>query len=383
MSALASALVAVAALQGTVDASARTEARARNSYQGATVFDLETALNMMAQLRSRRWELELGYAPRLTRRGDVGSSPDFLHGVTLGAGYHTRLASISISEEGSYGRQSWIPFTPDSTLAPVAAGLGALPATLVINYASSRTGLLAKLAPARRWGLSLSLEHALSGGTDAASRAAIPLQAGPRGTLSAEYALTRTDHLTSTLGASRTRFSTGPEDVLLQATESWRHALGRNTESTLAGGSAWATSRAGASEAFRSLAYPIAEATIAHRIPSLRIEARASGRLAPVIDPLSGRVDERLDSFGSVLWNATRAFQIFGQAGAVQSVDWARPGAVTMVYHGLLATYRVNKIVQLDGGTRGFWWSTRGTDAPPVQWAIFAGLTLTAPQARF
>ncbi len=153
-------------------------------------------------------------------------------------------------------------------LAPVAPGLGGLPANLVINYASSRTGLLAKLAPARRWGLSLSLEYALSGGTDALRALPfLPDRASRRA--GAEHALTRTDHLTSTVGASWTGFSNGPEDVLVQATESWRHALGRNTESTLAGGAAWATARASASEPFRSLAHPIAEATIAHRIPSI------------------------------------------------------------------------------------------------------------------
>ncbi len=54
-----------------------------------------------------------------------------------------------------------------------------------------------------------------------------------------------------------------------------------------------------------------------------------------------------------------------------------------MVFHGITITYRASKIVQLDGGTRGFWASTRGTDAPLSQWIVFAGLTLTAPQVRF
>jgi len=383
VSTLVTALVAVAALRGTIDASARTEVRARSSNEGAAAFDLETALDVMAVGRSRRWELRLGYAPRLTLRGDVGPSPDVLHGVVLGVGYGGRRASISLHEEGSFGRQSWTPFIPDPTLAPGAPGPGTLPAPLIINYASSRTGLSAKLAPARRWGLGLSLAYALSGGTDAPSRASLPFQTGPRGALSAEYALTRTDHLASTASASWTGFSSGPEDILLQATASWRHALGRNTESTLDGGAAWATARAGPSEPLRSQAHPIAEATITHRIPSLRIDARVTGRISPVIDPLSGRVDERLEASGGVTWNATRTISIFGQVGAAQSLAWARPGAVTMAFHGLTVAYRASKLVQLDGGTRGFWWATRGADAPPPQWIVFAGLTLTAPEVRF
>jgi hypothetical protein len=379
-----SALVAIAALRGTLDASTRTEVRARNSYDGAATFDLETGLDVMAMGRSRRWELKLGYTPRLTLRGDVGPAPDFMHGVVLGARYTGRRASISLFEEASYGRQTWTPFiAAEPTLGPGAAGLGALPLPVVIDYAFSRTGLSAKLAPTRRWGLGLSLECALSGGADTSSRASLPFQSGPRGALSAEYALARTDHLTSAFGASWTGFSTGPEDIIVQATESWRHALGRHTESTLAGGVAWTTSRTGASAPFRSLAHPIAEATITHGIPSLRLHLHATSRISPVIDPVIGRVDERVDTNGGGAWRVTRRVSILGYAGAAQSVSWATPGAITMLYHGITVMYRASKIVQIDGGTRGFWWRTRGEDAPPPQWIVFAGLTLTAPQVRF
>jgi hypothetical protein len=381
---LISALVAVAALRGTIDVSVRTEVRARDASDGAVVGDLETALNVLAAAKSRQWELKIGYAPRVTLRGDIGPSPDVLHGVVLGAGYRGRRESLSLYGEWSVGRQTWTPLVPEAMAGSGAAPVvGTLPAPLVIDYAASRTGLLAKLVPARRWALSLTLEYALSGGTDARSRASLPFQVGPRGALGAEYALTRTDHLTTTLGAQRADFSSGPEDILTQATESWRHALGRNTESTLGGGAAWTTARTSASATFRTLTLPVVEAAIAHRIPSPRIDLRASGRVAPVIDPITGVMDERVDASSSASWRATRALSILATVGGLQSIAWARPGAVTVLFHQLSVTYRANKVVQLEGGTRSYWWSTRGAEVPLPQWAVFAGATLTAPQVRF
>jgi hypothetical protein len=314
---------------------------------------------------------------------DGGPQPLVLHHALLDAAWHDRLTSISFYEDASYGRQSINGLAPDRTIAPGPPTLDALPADGMIDYASSRTGLVARRRAPRRWALSLLFEYALSGGVDTEARAAIPFQRGLRGELGAEYALSRRDPLTSTLGASRTLFSSGPENTVLHATESWRHTLGRNTDSTLSGGAGWGTSRAGAAGSMHSSAYPIVEAVIAHRIPQRRIDARLSFRLSPVVNRLNGHLDERLESTATVGWSATRALAIQGQIGALQTIPWTRPGAFAFVLDGIAVSYRVSEFFQFDGGAQILWSSTRGFDAPPPQWVAFAGATLTAPPIPF
>lgn len=392
MSALGAALLAAAALRGAVEISDRTLLVWRNPVSGqGAVADLELTPTLGIGVRSRTWEIAGSFAPRLTLR-DIGDAPqryDVLQQARLAASWHDRRTSLSLYQEGSYGKERLVGLAVDADGRP---RMDALPAVQIINYASSRTGLLARLTASRRWAFNLSTECAMSGGTDEASLAQLPFQTALRGSSGVEYAASRRDRITATLVATRAVFSNGAEDNLLQGTTSWRRALGRYTTSTLTGGVGWATSRIAeerlqhGSFVIRALEpsfYPVAEAAIAHRAPSGRIEFALIGRLSPVIDRLTGAVDERLEGITTLTWSPTRALAIQGQLGVAQSTAWNERGSVSLVYDGVTISYRASRIVELGAGARTAWMSTHGGDAPPLQWTAYAGVTLRAPPILF
>jgi hypothetical protein len=260
--------------------------------------------------------------------------------------------------------------------------LAALPAASVIDYAWSRTGFVSRLAPSRRWGLTFSGESALNGGVGARSRAAIPFQTGLHGGVGAEHAASRRDHLTTSIEASRTVFSSGWQDTLLEGKLSWRHDLGRGTVATLAGGTAWASSLRDASAAASTSIAPILEAGITHRPRATPITLGLTVKLSPVVDGLTGRIDERLETIAVAAWSPTRALAVQGQLGLARSVPWGGGEPLSLGFGGVAASYRVSSIVQVDGGVRSAWASGPGIDAPP-QWMVLAGATIKIPTFRF
>ncbi len=190
-----------------------------------------------------------------------------------------------------------------------------------------------------------SLEYTLSGGTDARSRLSIPFQTGLHGAIGAEYALSRRDQLTSSADAFRSYFSSGWEDTLVQGTVAWRRAWGRTLVSTVTGGVGFSSSRDSVTGESRREAHPVAAVSAAYTPRASAIDVGLSVRLSPVIDRLSGQVDERLESVASVAWRPSRALSVEGQLGAARSVLWDRRDAVALVYQGLLVSLRVNDLL--------------------------------------
>ncbi|MFT3768661.1 MAG: Gfo/Idh/MocA family oxidoreductase [Minicystis sp.] len=283
---------------------------ADSSFDDHPVLDVEIDPAVTFALRSRTWDLSAGYAPRLVLHAP-GAAPDVAHVARVGATWHDWIASLSLSQEGSWGRWSFGALTPAPDASPAQPHLGALPAASVLDVVFARTAVLARVAAPRRWTWSFLAEHTQSGGVDAAARALVPFQAGPHGQLGLDHALSRRDHVAVTLDASRATFSSGPEVTLLQAGLSWRRALSRATDGTISGGAAWTLWRAG--DTARAAIHPIAEASLTHRILAGRLDAQLTARMGPVVDALSGIVDERVEGSGSVSFHATRSLTVQGR----------------------------------------------------------------------
>lgn len=371
------AVLVLAALRGTLDLSNRTLVGAREEAALGPVFYAETSPEVKLGLFARRWEFTANYAPRFTGSPFGANAQSYIvQQAQLAGRWHERRASIALFQDSGYGRQSLLTLVADQAPTPGTTSLGALPPATIIDSVWSRTGLVYTLAPSRRWSLSLAGDSALSGGADARSRAVVPFQTGIHGGIVAGVAASRRDHLAMTLDASRVLFSTGWEDVVLQGKTSWRHELGRNTAATLAGGVGWASSQD------RVAAYPIAEATLAYRHNATSTSAWLTVRVSPVVDRLTGVVDERLESMAAVTWSPTRALTLQGQFGVARSISWSTPDALSAGFGGVSIGYRVNDVVQLDAGERTAWATADGVAAPP-QWSVFAGLTLRMPTLRF
>ena len=386
MSGVLAALVALAALRGSLEASSRLQVRVRNGLALAgPALDAEVNPALKLDLRARRWGVTADYSPRFNRNlfgADV--QPSIFHQGSLSARFRDRRASLSIQEEAGHGSSSFTVLASDpGAAAGPLFNLGARSRTDTFAYAWSRTGLLGRLAVARRWGLTLALDYSLSGGTDARSRVTMPSQTKLHSGIGAEYALSRRDQLTSTVDAFKSDFYVGSEDTLLQGSVAWRRTWGRNTASTVTGGAGFSTSRNSVTGERRAEVHPVGAVAVAYTPRGSSLDLGLSVRLSPVIDRLSGRVDGRLDGVAYLTWKPTRALAIEGQVGAARSILWDNPDAVALVYQGLTLSFQANDLFKIEGGARGAWTLLRTDDAPALQWVTFVGMTFTAPTLRF
>lgn len=386
MSSILAALVALAALRGSLEASSRLQIRVRDGAAlTGPALDAEVSPDVKLDLHARRWEIEANYSPRFNRTlFGADAQPSIFHRGGFSVRVQDRRLSLSLQEDAGHGSSSFTVLASD----PGAASgplfhLGAESRTDTFAYAWSRTGLLGRYSLQRRLELTGTLEYSLSGGTDASSRVTMPFQTGIHGTIGAEYALSRRDQLTTTADVLRSDFYAGWQDTLIQGSVAWRRAWGRTTVSTVTGGVGLATSQNSATGELRTEAHPIWAASIAYTPRGSSLDAGLSLRLSPVVDRLSGSVDERLDVVASLAWKPTRALAIEGQLGASRSIFWDNPDAVALVYQGILLSYRANDLLKLEGGVRSAWTRLRDEDATPLQWVTFVGVTFTAPTLRF
>ncbi len=371
-------------LAGTVTLSDRTEIRARapGTYGPASV-DVETVMTGGLTLRSRRFRLALGYAPHLavSDAGTAAAQPTVVHTGQARAGWIGRRARRSLVESGSYGRVDLAATSPspEPRGPPLRAEL--VPSSQLLLLASSTTTLAAGLT-LHRWTIAARAGYELSGGADADARRSLPLLAGPFGEASTDYALSRVDHAVATLSAAKTTSSSGPEAALVDATLSHRRRWSRATETWLTAGVSEARMAVTSLASPSSAAYPVAEVGLARRaIASGRVSPRASVRLAPIINPLTGLVDEWAQTtLGARLQRGRLTAR--GFLGASRSVSANGPSAGSLVSGELSAAYGVTKIVAFDAGVRGLWQRQEATGATLSVATLFIGATLRAPPVR-
>ena len=406
MSLSLSAILVVTALRGTLDLSNRVQLGTRaGGTIGRPTLDAETSPDVKVSVQSRRWELTADYAPRFTG-SVVGQDPQsyVLHQGQLGARFQARRLSLSLSQDAGHGRLSLLSLgaAPGATLG--ASPLAGLRANEYMDYSWSRTGIVARLAAARRWGVTLLGDISLSGG--ASARGPVPFQTRLHAGARVEHAASRRDRVTALVDVTSASFSTGTDNVVVESKVSWRHDLGRGVAATVGGGLGWLTTRGDATPAVVSEALPIVEAGITYRPRTSDLDLGLTLKIAPVIDAFRGQLDERVDATASVAWAPTRelavqanlglahlsprgaGFYYFLDPGVASSLD---PGFASYLGHGaapdvgsggLTVSYRVNDVLQLDGGGRGAWIAASGVDSLP-QWMVFAGATVRVPTLRF
>lgn len=388
MSLSLSAILVATALRGTLDLSNRAQlsTRAGGTLAGPAL-DADTSPEVKLGVRSKRWQLTLDYAPRFTGSLAGADTQSYvLQQGRIGARFQDRRASLSLSQDSGYGRLSLLTLGAYPGATPGAPAttpqLAALPSTAIVDYAWSRTGIVARLVASRRWALSFTGDLALSGGVGAASRASLPFQTTLRAGIGSEYAASRQDRVTATLGASSARFSSGPEDTLVEGKVSWRRDLDRATAATLAGGIGWSASRTDTAPSARATASPILEAGLSYRPRASSLDFGLTLRLGPVIDAFRGTVDPRVEGSGIVTWTPTREVAIQGQLGVARTLPSGEGIPVSFGSGGLMISYRVSEMVQIDGGARSAWTEALGSDSPP-QWMAFGGLTVRIPTINF
>ena len=364
----------------------RTEARTRSpgTAPPTTSVDLETAPIARLTLTSRSTRYVVAYTPRLTL-WDLGSSRASPVGVNAGLArveWTAPRTLVSVEETASYGGVSLASIAPAPGPDGAPPRVDVVPSTQVVDVMASQTTLASRLT-FQGWSTALAVGYQIGGGATAEARTVLPRQSGPFGEVGVTRDLLRTDSLTTTVTGSEAAFSSGPESLLVEATERWRHLWSRVTETRLSAGASEARVRATASAPHTLETHPVVEAILEQHLPTDdgRLDVRVGVRLGPFVNRLIGFVDERV--VGTLAITRTSG-RIAGHAyaSAAQSVPAGDPTSVRLVTGELGASYGLSDAVTLDAGVRGLW--QRQDPALPdlKQATVFVGVTVRAPTTK-
>lgn len=378
----------------------RTETRLRQpgDTPAGPSLDVATAPEARLSLGLPRIGCTLTYAPRLTfwDVNDDGAQPTWLNAGKARLDWRASdEATLSLDQSASYGAMSFAGLILPAGQEGAPPRVDVIPSTQIIQLESSSTTLDSHVA-LRRWELRSEVGYQVSGGADDAARSILPLQRGPLADAVVTYAASPVDHVATTLAASKTTFSSGPEIELVEGDEGWKKAWSALTETNVTLGVSEARVEASPLVgAFREID-PVAEAVLEQRILSDedRVTLRVGVRLGPVVNRLLGIVDERVQ--GTLLSKWTHGpFVVNAFGSAQQSVPTGGPNATTLFTGELGLTYAASEAVALDVGVRGMWQRANqpltpiatpgGTDiveASIVQGIVFVGVTFRAPTIR-
>lgn len=388
MTALLAPLLAAAALRGSLDPTLVSEARVVGSGDAAaTSVEMELNPGVLARIAGRRVEVSFGYSPRLTLRG-LGVEPafDVLHAAHIDASLRaSRRLRITLFGGASIGTQTFssVRLGESEGESAVAPPIQSLPSEAALPFLSFRAGAATTYVLTRRATLDALVDYGESGGLTTAARATIPLQMGPRAEVGAAIALSSKDRLRSLAEGSWITFSDGREVALSSLREAWTHRFTRRTESTLAAGLGFGLTRGSADESWPLALYPIAEASLLHRVPPKRLDVGLAVRLSPVVDWLTGELDARVAEDATLTLRLSPRASLWGRAGAAQSIPVGANGSLAIVLGEAGVRARLVESVELTGGTRGALQTQTETGSRQTQWTVFVGATITAPSVRF
>ena len=395
-----SALPVAADLMGTLTLSDRMEVRVRSPGTSPNAPSLDAEMTPEARLTvaSRRLRLSLAYLPRLTAwdLNNQGIKPLLLHGASVSAGWREHTTELTLREDAAYGGMGFAALTalPGASGASSSSSprLDVIPTAGTIQYASSTTTFGSR-TELRRLTLATHVGYQMSGGADAESRASIPWQRGPLADASAEVAVTRKDRAVTTVSGVLSSFTSGSEILLLEETEGLRHRFASSTDGELLAGVSEARTRPFSTAAFDHTTYPVAEASLEHRIPFAedRFLVRATLRVGPVVNRLLGLVDERVQARFEGRWS-NWPYGARLTLSAAQSVPAGDLTAITLGQGEVSFQYNLSEAVTIDLGVRelaqrqaqlGLGLTT--TDPQRLtftQTVAFVGITIRAPETR-
>ncbi len=328
VAALAAWCLLGAAEELRLDAGLVTAARTRTeAYERAptvTIGELE-AIPSIALSRRGRLALRLEYDPRLFLVVDVsGGAPELTRASAfrqsaqaiqraqfLAEGRPDRPWTLRLGASGTYGR--------DDLRSPTWVGQPVPTADRVL-YVDARATADVEVRTSRQSTLTFAGGVYHVGGADAAAQSVLPLQDGVAAEVALSRDLTRRDELAIAVAAKASRFSTGVDSALLRAAATWQHEATRAVTVRLGGGVAGSRSRAASADVLLKAA-PWAEAALRRAAGPSRVEVDGGLRLEPMIDSLTGGVDERLVGSLALGWQPWKGWAL----GAVAYVAALRP----------------------------------------------------------
>jgi hypothetical protein len=358
----------------------RTEARARapDPTTNALALDLDTSIDARLVSNGPRITYLVANQPRLTLLDYNGAASQGAVMDTLLAGLEWRSTQtrIRLDEAAAIGTQSTESLSalpPPGAQTPAGGQTQAPtitpvpPTTKVLLLASSVTTLSSSLS-FKPWKLNLALSYQLSGGADAGAEAVVPFQHGPAEQATATYQFTgrARDRLMTIERGFEASFNNGMEDLSLGIEEQWRRNWTRTTEAWLDVGLAAVRERAGPTAPDKFASDVVAEAAVDQRFG----HGKESGdllvdvRLSPLLNPLTGQVDEQVLGTVSGRWSRRR-MSVRLLLGAGGSVDQGTDVAAEQAIAEVGAAYSTGASFTVDAGIRAMYESQKSPGTAP------------------
>ena len=365
------ALVLCSGLFTTVDIGARTELRLRGTTGPEFAVDFATMPYAQLESKSKHFDLKVGYAASLTFADlEYGvQSPQLFQLAALSAFYAAKHWVVGASQAGGYGDMNFsylspVPLSPGQPLSgppptnliPCTSAVNC--ATETIHFGSSATTVVARYTGTRT-SFAIAPSYSVSGGTDAASQALVPIVSQPRVDFVLERQIGRRDWLVTegegTLADSTPRAcdpTTGgpapigeanpplcaPHEQWVGLREKWRRRTSRRSFLEVSAGAIVARATIDAdspSQPYKVVPYPTANLLFAYALanpdpdrpllhpvitdppkPSFYI----SSRVGPIIDTRYGIIDPRFEVGAAVLDPLSPKYTLTAHAAFARSI---------------------------------------------------------------
>jgi hypothetical protein len=343
----------ILAASPTYDVSLRSEVRGSNYGEGDG--QLNPALSLTVPLG--HLSLLAAYRPRilLFEPGTSKKISVFHVGELRAVQRFSRTTRLVISEQVSYGENSFsFLVTGADALQPTFDQVifdrrAQLPPLL---YFSEATSIGLDQALSRKVALSATASYTFSGGADAAARAFAPLMRVANLRLMLGSELGAHDSLLTALDGSVIFFSASQRSYLLDAAVGWRHRFSQYSDvDVLIGAGA---GRDESTDFVENRLYPYVGAGIRRQfIPGARdvLTGSLNLRLTPAIDPISGRVYWRADTFGTLTYHPTLHLGLTALAGGAIALSGPIRGQ-KLGFGEVSVLYELNRHLSLSTGVR-------------------------------
>jgi hypothetical protein len=389
----------------TVTLGDRSEARMR-IQAGEARSDVETRPSVTFGVGSRRWTSSVGYTLSITELsvGTPDSQLNVYHTGFASTGLRFQRTSFSLGASATYGTQNFraqgvapatsaaptvpaqpLPQAPGMAPAPSVAPPPGAPAqinlvdsTVLFGSASASAG--AQHILSRRATIGASGGYQISGGLDEPSRTSIPIQKGPLADARFGYAASHVDTLSTVGNARWIRTDDSTDARLYGLGEEWTHHFAQTWTGTVGGGVSYGETETLVAPITRTKALvPGASASTAYAIGMnpAAFEMSAGISLAPTIDRLSGRVDQRI-GWGAGIGGTRRKVTLTARVSGAYSVDRG-PNALTAYGAAAGARYRFARGWALEGGASAGWQRMGAFEALPILWGLYLALTFGSP----
>jgi hypothetical protein len=275
---------------------------------------------------------------------------------------------------------------PPTNLPPVNPDIQPVPLESGFPYLNLTHTAGIEYAPERRLRLQLLGEYFRNGGLSTLARQAIPLQTGVKVGTQGNYNLTHRDGLVVSLSATRTRFSTGSNVLLLENLQGWQRQLTRQTQAQLSAGISALKSSGQVVAGVTPdvwMYYPGAMVTVNHNVPlrDQRLNFYGLAQLGPIIDRLSGSAYQRAELQGNTGYGFAENWHLAAGAGISRSLSEGPNEGDRVVSASSELTYRFMPQLAALGGFRASWQRSQAV-GPETQFLWVATVALTY-QERF